>query len=730
MNTFTSYRGLSAEYCPETQTLRVGFAGREGYFTVRVDEARFHGEKVFDLASYGVCRPWIESKYDCQVLHVDFSDGPVEQETFAIAAALSKDGLYFKMAVMGHFDVRLSGTASFGNPGRPVCLDRRGMDLRAAFGPAASAVDNALFDVQTDSALEILGPAFRMKYDWDEKLFRYTMRTGGDDIVRDFSLRVHEDVYHRKFGIPYAPMNHDTCFPTPPVGWMTWYAVQFDASEDTVLENARFQKEYLTPYGANALWVDWEWYHRDFTGTNKPGTDIFHPDPDRYPHGLKYVADEISAMGLIPALWIGATNDPNRNEFLEANPDALLVQKRGWCGQYFIDPTHPKVRSDFIPRVFRSIRDMGYRALKWDCLPISFERIDAFHDRLYDPSVSTDEAMRDLVLIARETVGSDFYMLSCSGETQRDMLFAGDIFDAARIGGDIFRWSEFVTSGVDRMLSMYPYHNTLLYADPDNVVIRPKYNSFDQAVSRVSIVSALGLPFTLGDRLPDLAPDRLALIQHAIPVLDIHPMDIRENLGDHRQLIVNLAIATPDEDWNVVDVLNLLETDNRVRVSLAGDLHLDLQPGDRYLLFDFWNRQPLGEVSDGFELELRPCASRVIGVRKVTGVPQILSTTRHLSQGALELSDVRYDPENRVLSGTSDLVAGDDYAVYLHVPAGLRVFHECNETTVAAVERVDAAEEISFETQCPHGSAWKITLDTSVSGPHPWSVAFTPCHPL
>ena len=179
-----------------------------------------------------------------------------------------------------------------------------------------------------------------------------------------------------------------------------------------------------------------------------------------------------------------------------------------------------------------------------------------------------------------------------------------------------------------------------------------------------------------------------------------------------------------------MDVLNLLETDNRVRVSLAGDLHLDLQPGDRYLLFDFWNRQPLGEVSDGFELGLRPCASRVVGVRKVTGVPQILSTTRHLSQGALELSDVRYDPENRVLSGTSDLVAGDDYAVYLHVPAGLRVFHECNETTVAAVERVDAAEEISFETQCPHGSAWKITLDTSVSGPHPWSVAFTPCHPL
>jgi hypothetical protein len=728
MTTFTSYRKLSAQYNPETRIVRVAFAGHEGWFTVRIDEARFQGKKVFDLDSYGECKSWVESKLDSQVLHIDFSNGPVEQECFGIAIRLSKDGLYFKMNVMGHFDVCMSGAMSFGAPGRPVCFDRRGMNLRSAFGPAASAVDNVLFNVKTDSALEILGPSFRMKYDWDNACFNYTMRTGGDDVVRDFSLRLHEQVFERKFGIAYAPMNHNTCFPVPPVGWMTWYAVQFDACEETVLENARFQKEKLAPYGANALWVDWEWYHSDFTGTNKPGTDIFHPDPDRYPRGLKYLADEIAALGLIPALWIGATNDPNYNEFLEANPDALLVQKRGWCGQYFIDPTHPKIRSEYMPRVFTNIRDMGYKALKWDCLPITFERVDDNHDKLYDPSRSTDEVMRDLVKMAREAVGKDFYMLSCSGGSKRDMLFAGDIFDAARIGGDIFRWSEFITSGVDRMLAMYPYHNTLFYADPDNVVIRPEYNTFDQAVSRVSIVSMLGMPFTLGDNLPDLDAKRLSLIQHAIPVLDIHPMDIRENLGDHRQLVINLAIATRNEDWNVVDVLNLLEEDNRVHISLRSDLQLDVQPGARYLLFDFWNRKPLGEVSDGFDLDLRACASRVICVRKKTGIPQILSTTRHISQGALELSDVGYDAETRILSGVSDVVAGDDYALYVYVPEGDRIFHEGNATTALSVDRVDVSEEISYEAQCPNGSVWKVCLDTSCAGPKAWSIAFTPCH--
>lgn len=730
MKAFTSYRNYSAEYNLENHELRIAWTEPAGWLTVRVDEARYDGVKVFDLNDYGAPATRVENGFDRQVLRIVYAGGPVEQETFGIAVTLTAFGVDFRMDVMGHFDMRLSGALSHGAQPRPMCFDRRGMDLRCAFGPAASAADSALFDVESDSAVEVLGPSFRMKYDWENKRFAHCMHTGGDDIVRGFSLKVRERVYENRFGIAYAPINKNTCFPRPPVGWMTWYAVQFDASEETVLENARFQKEKLAPYGANAIWVDWEWYHQDFSGTHRPGVDVFHPDPQRYPNGLKPVADAIKALGLIPALWIGATNDPNRNAFLEENPDALLVQKRGWCGQYFIDPTHPKVISEYIPRVFGNIRDMGYEALKWDCLPITFERVDANHDKLYDPTMPTDAAMRALVKAAREAVGKDFYMLSCSGGTLRDILFAGDIFDAARIGGDIFRWSEFIAQGVNRMLALYPFHNTLLYADPDNVVIRSKYNTFDQAVSRVSLVSMLGLPFTLGDNLPELDEDRLNLIRHAIPVLDIYPMDIRENLGDGRQLIVNLAIATPAEDWNVVDVLNLMESENRVHISLEKDLHLEASNGERYLLFDFWNREYLGETGEGFDLTLPACASRVIAVRRKTGIPQILSTTRHISQGALELSEVNWNPERRVLSGVADVVAGDDYAIYVYAPDGLRPFFEGNDSSVFNVQRVDRQETLDFGVQCPHGSVWKVPLSSEAGGRIPWSIAFTPCHPI
>lgn len=80
----------------------------------------------------------------------------------------------------------------------------------------------------------------------------------------------------------------------------------------------------------------------------------------------------------------------------------------------------------------------------------------------------------------RALLGEDFYMLSCAGAADREILFAIDLFDGARIGGDIFNWREFINDFVARVMRFYAYHNTETYCDPDNLVIRPEFNSLDQ----------------------------------------------------------------------------------------------------------------------------------------------------------------------------------------------------------------------------------------------------------
>ena len=69
-------------------------------------------------------------------------------------------------------------------------------------------------------------------------------------------------------------------------------------------------------------------------------------------------------------------------------------------------------------------------------------RTDEYHTSLSDPSISSEDALCRIIGIARETLGEDFYMLSCSGEFDREILCAADLFDAARIGGDVFTWTN------------------------------------------------------------------------------------------------------------------------------------------------------------------------------------------------------------------------------------------------------------------------------------------------
>ena len=54
--------------------------------------------------------------------------------------------------------------------------------------------------------------------------------------------------------------------------------------------------------------------------------------------------------------------------------------------------------------------------------------------------------MLGAVAVARRVVGPDFYMLYCAGLSDRDCNIAAAGFDAARIGGDIFRWEDFIHS--------------------------------------------------------------------------------------------------------------------------------------------------------------------------------------------------------------------------------------------------------------------------------------------
>lgn len=570
------------------------------------------------------------------------------------------DGICFYLQAEDGVTAVFSGKTGIGKTEDcfSVCMKQETVILRSAVGTATSVKDDAIFNRQEDCAVVFNKTPY----------FKYCAECNcyvTDLSANEFCVSVKERVYEDTFSVRYGGINKNNTFPVPPVGWMTWYAVRFDACEDVVLKNALWLKENLKDYGADTIWVDWEWYHSNFFNHEAPDEiGYFTPDPVRYPHGMKYVSDKIREMGLIPALWIGPTNEPAKAAFVEENPDSVLAKEMEWCGEYFFDLTDEKYRKEYLANAVKKVKEWGYDALKWDCLPVTLLFADRYHEYMSEPNKTSEEALREVVQLGREIVGKDFYMLSCAGAADREIRFAIDCFDGARIGGDIFSWQEYIDSFVKRVLRFYSFHNVEVYCDPDNVVLREEYNTYDQAVSRASSVAVLGLPFTLGDDLTVLPKDRVDIIKKCIPAVDAHPCNIGEMALTTDAFIVNLSIAKPFEQWNIVDVMNLSETDKTKTITFD---ELGIEKG-KYLVYEFWNDEFIGLQEDGFTTELRPCASKVFAIRKYTGIPQVVSTTRHITQGGVDLLDVRYDQTTKVLSGVSHVVKGDLYKISAYDP--------------------------------------------------------------
>lgn len=689
---YTNYDDYEVVYDTLLHQFDVFYQRKPILCAARLDGLYLNGEKVADITDFENCEvihnnSIMDNGFQMEVGFKRKADD--EALAFAFFIFISTNGIFLKTQV---YDAQITGTVCNGaiheDDVIPVCLNRSASDMRSALGKAITNVDHALYNKKTDTAV-VVGQSRRTRlfYDRENSSYTFTMPVYAAETRNEAVISVRTQVLVEQYHIPFAPYNRMSTFSTPPVGWMTWYAVKFRASEETVLKNARWQAAHLKDYGANTIWVDWEWYHEAFPGDRTDGVNSLKPDPQKYPNGLKYLADEIRRMGLIPALWIGFTNEPAKNEYIEQYPDMVLADDIHWCGRYFYDFTNPHYLNDYLPAAIANVKKWGYEAIKFDTIPSSIGMHNKYRQNMYDQTITVRDAYRNVVKKARELLGENVYMLSCSGANNASVLWGADVFDAARIGNDIFSWQEHLDN-IRRIQEFYPLHTIQLHVDPDNVVIRSEFNNFEQAKSRATITSLIGLPMTFGDEFEVLSKARVNLLKRTLPILDIHPMDLSPANFDQTSLLINLAIAKPFESYQVSGIYNLTEGDTVRTLSLSEDLHLS---DNTYLVYDYFRDQYLGMVNGTLTLDLMPYEGRILSLRSYLGIPQVISTSRHITQGAAELTTLCF--MNYTLTLTSDLIADDCYTVTVYVPEGYRL-----------------VEQLGFETYAVQGKLLRLTL--------------------
>jgi hypothetical protein len=143
--------------------------------------------------------------------------------------------------------------------------------------------------------------------------------------------------------------------------------------------------------------------------------------------------------------------------------------------------------------------------------------------------------------------------------------------------------------------------------------------------------------------------------------MDLYPLSGKPRIFDLR---LTLPAAG---DYDVVALFNW---DSLQNASIRIEPRELGWPEGKYVYYDVWRKQLLGAGDDGLTLALAPTACQLIAVRRLADHPQLVGTSRHITQGADDLLAARWDAQAAAWDGRSRLVAGDPYELRFTLPPG------------------------------------------------------------
>jgi hypothetical protein len=85
-------------------------------------------------------------------------------------------------------------------------------------------------------------------------------------------------------------------------------------------------------------------------------------------------------------------------------------------------------------------------------------------------------------------------------------------------------------------------------------------------------------------------------------------------------------------------------------------------------VFDYWNREYLGAFEKGISIDLGPTSTRVLTLLPADDQIQLISTSRHITQGWVDL--ISHHLRGNHYSGKSKLIRNDPYNLCFAFPRG------------------------------------------------------------
>ncbi|WP_419194203.1 NPCBM/NEW2 domain-containing protein [Novipirellula herctigrandis] len=498
--------------------------------------------------------------------------------------------------------------------------------------------------------------------------------------------------------------------PAQPSVYCTWY--HGGASDESKLaRNTDFVRDHLASYRLQVMQIDDGWQAgQSKNGPEKDFSTIRAGGP--YASGMKQTADYISSQGLAPGIWFmpfaGTWNDPywadKQDLFYQegSSPYNYISETNGgtrpdfpagqapfvtrWGGTC-LDMTNPKTQEYLKSIVERIAHQWGYKYFKMDGLwtgtgtrlqyvNSSYQDDDLGLTTRFNPLITPIEAYAKGLDLVRDAAGRDVFLLGCCApQNMRSLGPAFGRVDAMRVGPDNGARPSGLVRGPLFSTRVFFLNKRVWFNDPDPAYVRPSFPK-QMAQTSVSWTALTGSLHSSSYSYSELPPERLEILKRSLPshsLKTVRPIDYLENDPAQVWQLID------DRDPIRKDVIGLFNWDVTHSASIEYPLHrVDLpradqdanQSADQYVGFDFWANRFLPPFSNTIAADLPPGGCAILSVRPTRQHPQVVSTSRHLTQGVVDLSDERWEQAETTLSGRSQLVGDDDYEIRVVVPTG------------------------------------------------------------
>lgn len=424
----------------------------------------------------------------------------------------------------------------------------------------------------------------------------------------------------------------------PPTGWCSWYYFYGENTAQEVLDNVDFITEQAL--GLDVILID--------DGYQTAIGDWLSLDGEKFPAGMEAATRAIGRAGRQVGIWTAPFGAAADSRLFAAHPDWFLRDANGepvlgwvhWGVEcYALDCTHPDALS-WLHEIFEHMRS------RWgvELFKIDFIFSAARPGRRHDPTATRAQALRRGVRAIREAIGDDAFLLGCGAPLGPCV----GLVDGMRIGPDVDPnwypiWRNDLSAVSTRNalcngITRAPLHGRLWANDPDCVLVRQRGDSMDLTLNEVrtlaTLVALLGGLTLDSDHLPQVQAGRIEYLRQTLPPTgtSARPLDLFE-----RQMPRTLLLPV-ERDWGRWWVAGLVNWDDRT-VETTVRASLDLPPG-RYHVYNYWRRRYLGVFEETVTIRRhQPHETAVLLLKPVSERPDLLTTTFHICQGAVEIAD-------------------------------------------------------------------------------------------